>query len=109
MRKALFICLQGRNRSRTGAELFKTWPNCETRSAGSDKDATFPIKDEDIEWASIIFTMEKPQEKHLKNRYKDMIKGKRIICLHIPDNYEFGDNELKDLLEIKAARYFTIN
>lgn len=108
MRKALFICRQGKHRSRTAAEIFATWTNCETKWAGSDKDALFPLLVEDIGWATIIFTMEKSQEKKMKKSFPGALAGKRVICLNIPDEFQYGDEHLKRILETKAGTYLAI-
>lgn len=109
MKKALFICLKGLHRSRTAAEIFKSWPNCQTKWAGSESDEAFPLQQADIEWATIIFVMEGSQQKKLKKRFGELLTGKRIICLNIPDIFEFGDEGLKRLLEGKTGRHLTIN
>lgn len=108
MRKVLFICLQGLHRSRTAADMFSSWPNCETKSAGQLDNAPFPLSQEDLEWATIIFTMEKPQKKKLLKKFKEILDGKRIICLDIPDIFDFGDEQLKRILDGKVGRHLTI-
>jgi len=34
------------------------------------------------------------------------LKGKRIICLNIPDQFEYMDPDLVRLLEIKVGPFF---
>lgn len=106
-RKALFICLQGKNRSRTAADIFKKWTLCETKSAGSHEDAPFPLTVDDISWATIIFTMEKNQAKKIKKRFGEIAKNKRFICLDIPDEFDYGDTRLIRILEGRAGPYLS--
>ena len=41
----------------------------------------------------------------LTKQYKRYLNGKRIICLDIPDDYDYMQPELVKLLEKKAALY----
>lgn len=105
MKRALFICSQNRLRSPTAEQIFATWPGVETDSAGVGSDATVPLSPEQIEWATIIFVMEKAHRNRLSAKFKRHLNGKRIICLDIPDDYDYMQAELIRLLEIKAGRY----
>lgn len=105
MRKALFICSQNRLRSPTAEEVFATWPDVETDSAGLAPDAVSPLSADQIEWADIIFVMEKAHRNKLSKRFAKHIKGKRLICLDIPDDYAFMAPELVRLLEAKVGRF----
>lgn len=50
-------------------------------------------------WADIIFCMEKKHVRRIKEKYGDILAGKKVICLNISDDYEFMDEELIGLLE----------
>jgi predicted protein tyrosine phosphatase len=105
MIRALFICSQNKLRSPTAEQLFSRWPGVDTDSAGLNNDAVTPLSAEQIEWASVIFVMEKAHRNKLNSRYRRHLNGKRIICLDIPDDYEFMQPELVRLLEAKAGRF----
>lgn len=105
MKRALFICSQNRLRSPTAEQIFASWPEVETDSAGLGGDATVPLSSEQIAWATIIFVMEKAHRNRLSSRFKRYLNGKRIICLDIPDDYEYMQPELVTLLERKAGIY----
>lgn len=64
-----------------------------------------PLSTEQIEWANVIFVMEKTHRNRLSSRFRSHLNGKRIICLDIPDDYEFMQPELIKLLEAKAGRF----
>jgi predicted protein tyrosine phosphatase len=105
MKKALFICSRNRLRSPTAERIFAALSNVETDSAGLAPDADTPLSTEQIEWADIIFVMEKAHRNRLSKQFGWAIKGKRIICLNIPDDYAFMAPELIRLLETKAGRF----
>jgi predicted protein tyrosine phosphatase len=105
MKRALFICTQNRLRSPTAEEIFASWPGVETDSAGLGNDATVPISPEQLAWANIIFVMEKAHRTRLATKFKAHLNGKRVICLDIPDNYEYLQPELVALLQAKAGPF----
>lgn len=105
IKKALFLCSQNRLRSPTAEHVFSTWPGVETDSAGLLADADVPLSTEQIEWADIIFVMEKTHRTRLSKRFRKHLNGKRVICLDIPDNYEYMDPALVTLLEAKAGQF----
>ena len=74
-------------------------------SAGTNHDAENPITDELIQWADLIFVMERHHRNKLQKRFRSAMKDKRIICLEIPDDYEFMDSGLVRLLQAKMARH----
>ncbi len=105
MKRALFICTQNRLRSPTAETIFAAWPGVETDSAGLGNDADVPLSPEQIAWANIIFVMEKAHRNRLSTKFKQHLNGKRLICLDIPDDYDFMQPELIKLLEAKAGRF----
>ena len=82
--RALFICTQNRLRSPTAEQVFATWPNVETDSAGLSNDATVPLSPEQIAWATVIFVMEKAHRNKLSKSSRRISKSKRVICPDIP-------------------------
>ncbi|AOF91317.1 low molecular weight protein tyrosine phosphatase family protein [Sinorhizobium sp. RAC02] len=106
MKNVLFVCSQNKLRSPTAEQVFASWPNIETASAGTNNDAENPLSAEQIEWADIVFVMEKAHRNKVQGKYRAALKGKRLICLHIPDDYDFMDPALIRLLEAKVPRHF---
>lgn len=98
----LFICSQNRLRSPTGEQVFATWTGIETSSAGLNNDAENPVTPELLHWADIIFVMERAHRSKLSAKFKPHLNGKRIICLEIPDDYEFMEEPLVQLLKAKV-------
>jgi predicted protein tyrosine phosphatase len=103
MKRALFICTQNRLRSPTAEQVFATWPGVETDSAGLAPDAEVQLSTEQIEWADIIFVMERSHQSKLRTRFRRHPNGKRIVCLDIPDNYAVMAPELVARLERTAG------
>jgi predicted protein tyrosine phosphatase len=104
MKRLLFICTQNRLRSPTAEQVFANWPDVETDSAGLGNDADVPLSSEQVRWADIIFVMEKAHRQRLSARFRAHLNGKRVICLDIPDDYDYMQPELVSLLQAKVGR-----
>ncbi|MCF8878371.1 low molecular weight protein tyrosine phosphatase family protein [Hyphobacterium sp. SN044] len=102
---ALFVCSANKLRSPTAEHVFAKWDGIETDSAGLSDDASVPLSPEQIEWADVIFVMEKTHRNRLSKKFRRYLDGKRVICLGIPDDYEFMDPELIRLLEARAGKF----
>jgi len=107
-RKLLFICSQNRLRSPTAEQVFSTWQGIETSSAGLNNDAENPVTPELVEWADIIFVMEKTHRSKLTKRFKSSLANSRVICLDIPDEYDFMDPDLIQLLKSKVRKFLPV-
>jgi len=103
----LFVCSANRLRSPTAEQVFSTWPGIETDSAGISNDADVVLSTEQVEWADIIFVMEKTHRNKLNRKFRSSLNGKRVICLDIPDDYEFMDPSLVRILENRAGRFLS--
>jgi len=105
MKNVLFVCSQNRLRSPTAEQVFSRRPDIEVASAGTNHDADTPLTAELVEWADIIFVMEKTHRNKLQQRFRASLKKARVICLDIPDEFEFMDPMLVRLLETRVSRY----
>jgi predicted protein tyrosine phosphatase len=108
MKNVLFVCSQNRLRSPTAEQVFASHPAINVASAGTNNDAEHPLTPELVSWADIIFVMEKAHRNKLQKRYKQHLKDARVICLDIPDEYEFMDEGLVRLLKAKVGRFLPI-
>lgn len=97
----LFICSQNRLRSPTAEQLFADWPGVETSSAGLAS-AGNPVTPEMLRWADLIFVMEKSHRTKLSARFSPHLGGKRVICLDIPDDFDFMEPALVRLLQSRV-------
>jgi predicted protein tyrosine phosphatase len=107
--KVLFVCDANRLRSPTAEAIFTGRPHLEVKSAGLAKQATVPVSIDLLEWADLIFVMEKRQRNIIQSRFKEIYQRKRIICLYIPDDFEFMDPHLIELLEERVSPYLESN
>ena len=106
MKKLLFICSQNRLRSPTAEQVFSLHQHLETASAGTNHDAEIPLSAELVEWADLIFVMEKAHLNKLRSKFKRHLRGhQRVVCLDIPDDYDYMDPALVKLLQAKVGRY----
>ena len=106
MKNVLFVCSQNRLRSPTAEQIFSRRENIEVESAGTNHDADNPLTAELVAWADIIFVMEKAHRNKLSSKFKRYLNNKRVICLDIPDEFEYMDAGLVRLLEAKVGRFF---
>ena len=102
MTRVLFICSQNRLRSPTAEQVFADRPGLECSSAGTNHDAENPLTAELVEWADTIFVMEQRHKRKLSSKFQKQLKGKRVVCLGIPDDYEFMQPGLVELLHRKV-------
>jgi predicted protein tyrosine phosphatase len=105
--KALFVCSQNRLRSLTAETIFDRQGGHEVRSAGTEAGARIRVTAGHIGWADIIFVMEKRHLHRLRQKFREEIAGKRIVCMYIPDDYEYMQKELIDRLRDGVAPYLT--
>ncbi|QKC93990.1 low molecular weight protein tyrosine phosphatase family protein [Mesorhizobium sp. NZP2298] len=105
MKNILFVCSQNRLRSPTAEQVFSKSRDIEVASAGTNHDVDTPLTHQLVAWADIIFVMEKAHRAKLQKKFKMSLKQARVICLDIPDDYEFMDPELIRILEAKVSRY----
>lgn len=97
--KILFICSRNRWRSLTGEKIFNGVNGIHARSAGTEPSARIRVTAGHLSWADLIFVMEKKHLRRLQEKFPDAIAEKKIVCLHIADDYELMQPELVDLLE----------
>jgi predicted protein tyrosine phosphatase len=105
MKNLLFICGANKLRSPTAEQVFARYENIETDSAGLKADAEQMLSAEQIDWADIVFVMEKSQRAKVARQFQKVLKGKRIICLDIPDVFTYMQAELVAMLEKKVGPY----
>lgn len=105
MKRFLFVCSQNKLRSPTAEQLFSSRCGIEVASAGTNNDAENPLSAELVDWADIIFVMERTHRSKVQRRFRRVLKGKRIVCLDIPDEYGFMDPDLVRLFDARMRRH----
>jgi predicted protein tyrosine phosphatase len=100
--KILFVCGKNRLRSPTAEATFAEYAGLEVDSAGVDRDADNPIGIDAIQWADLIFVMEKSQKRKIQTKFQTALRYKRLVCLDIPDDYGYMQPELVEILTKKV-------
>jgi predicted protein tyrosine phosphatase len=105
VKRVLFVCSQNRLRSPTAEQIFASWPGIEVASAGTNRGADNPLSTELIAWADLIFAMERAHKNKLQQNFRAALQGKNIVCLGIPDDFDFMDPDLIAILQRKVPPY----
>ena len=98
----LFVCSANKDRSKTADDYFSSiYSELNFNSAGTNlklcqKEGTNPLSEDLINWADLIFVMEK---KHLEkvNSFPHSSNMRKVVILHIADRYKYYN---RDLIEI---------
>jgi len=105
----LFICGQNKWRSPTAEALFADVEGVEAISAGTNHDAETCVSGDLIEWADVIYVMERKHAKKVKAAFADLLKSTPLHVLGIADNYPFMDERLVGVIKSKFPRWFAGN
>ena len=100
--KILFLCSQNKKRSLTAEKIFNGINGHIVRSAGTENNSRIKVTPGLLGWADIIYCMEKKHLRRLKEKYQDIINNKKVIVLNIPDDYEYMNEDLAELLQSKV-------
>ena len=106
--KILFICSRNRLRSLTAETVFNGSGGHEVRSAGTEAGARIRVTAGHVGWADLIFVMEKRHLHRVQAKFGDTLIGKQIVCLNIPDDYQYMDEELIDRLQSGIQPYIML-
>lgn len=104
-RRLLFLCSRNRLRSPTAEAIFANYAGIETDSAGLSPDAELRLSADQVEWADVILVMECVHQQRLKRDFGKSLGGKKVAVLNIPDNYDFMEPALVELLKLKCAPF----
>jgi len=84
--------------------VFAQHPEIEALSCGTNRDAETPLTGDLVAWADVILVMEKFHRQKVMQRYPELLKDKRVVCLDIPDHYDYLQPELIALLQRRVAK-----
>lgn len=101
--RVLFVCSRNRLRSPTAEAVFGGMPSVETDSAGLAPDAEAVLDAAQVDWADLVVVMERQHKARLVQKFGARLKGKRVVCVDIPDRYGYMQPELVALLERKVG------
>ena len=100
---------QNRFRSLTAEKIFEGIPGLHVRSAGTQPSARVVVTEGHVGWADVIFVMERSHLNRLRLKVGDALNAKRVITLHIPDDYQFMQQELIDELQTKVREHVPLS
>ncbi|OPZ83813.1 MAG: Low molecular weight phosphotyrosine protein phosphatase [Firmicutes bacterium ADurb.Bin419] len=103
--KILFLCSRNKWRSLTAEKIFNGVNGHEVRSAGTENNARIKVTSGHIGWAEIIFVMEKKHLRRIQEKFRDILRDKKVIILDISDDYSFMDEELIEILKFRVSEY----
>lgn len=102
----LFVCSKNIWRSRTAETIFKNNGQHVIKSAGTVASARIRINQKMIDWADLIFVMEKKHKVRIVEKFDLDESTTELVNLEIPDDYQYMDEELIDMLESMVRPYF---
>ena len=97
----LFVCTVNRMRSASAQQIYKDDPRFEVKSAGISSVAATVLTRELLLWADAIVVMEKHHRNFIRKQFPDIYTDKKIVCLYIPDEYDYMQKELIYILREK--------
>jgi predicted protein tyrosine phosphatase len=89
-------------RSATAQNIFENDIRFEVKSAGTDQSAATILTTQLMDWSDAIVVMEKQHRNFIRSKYPDYYIKKKIVCLYIPDEYDFMQPELIAILKNKV-------
>ncbi|MCS7466423.1 protein tyrosine phosphatase [Stieleria sp. ICT_E10.1] len=101
----LFVCSKNQWRSPTAEAVYRDDPRVSVRSRGTAKSARQTIHAADLAWADLVLVMEDKHRHRLLADFPGDTKYLPIQVLHIPDDYQFMDPELVELIRFSAEPF----
>ena len=95
----LFVCSQNQWRSPTAEAIYRDDDRISVRSRGTARSAVQTIRSNDIVWANVILVMEDKHRQRILADFPGEAKFKSMHVLDIPDDYQFMDAELVELIK----------
>lgn len=99
----LFICSRNQWRGPTGEQVWRGQAGVHVRSAGTSRSARRRVTVADLRWADLILVMEEKHKSRIKAEFREETRFKDLHVLDLPDEYQFMDPELVELLREKCA------
>lgn len=99
-KRVLTVCSANMLRSPTIAHILSAEPfNFNTRSAGTEPYALIPVTEDLLLWADEIVCADTEHAMWIRNKMMEWTIDKPIINLEIPDNYEYRNPKLIDMIK----------
>jgi predicted protein tyrosine phosphatase len=104
-KRILFVCRQNKVRSLTAEYLYRVREDLEVRSAGTAAFAKNQLTEELLAWADSIFIFDDGQLEAMRSRFGAKLNEKKIICLGLPDVFDYKSRNLVIKLTAKLEPY----
>ncbi len=95
--RVLFVCALNQWRSPTAEALYRNDARLEVRSAGIRSGAKRRLTRGDLEWAQVVFAMEREHRTWIQENFREVALPP-LVTLEIPDDLSYMDPELQRLL-----------
>ena len=95
----LFVCSKNQWRSPTAEAIYRSDDRISVRARGTARSAVQTIRSSDIGWADVILVMEDKHRQRILAHFPGESKFKPVHVLDIPDDYQFMDTELVELIK----------
>lgn len=77
------------------------------RSAGVSEKSRHRVTEKDLAWADLVLVMERKHKARITEEFAELDQLPRIESLEIPDDYEFMDVELIELIQSGVETFLT--
>jgi len=105
--RVLFVCGRNQWRSPTGERVYRDDGRMEVRSAGLSPSSRRRLGAGDLEWADVVFLMEREQKRRVVEGFREKVgEMPELVVLDIPDDYGFMDEVLIGLLRDGVEGWF---
>jgi predicted protein tyrosine phosphatase len=99
-KRVLTVCSANMLRSPTIAHILSADPyNFNTRSAGTEPYALIPVTEDLLLWADEIVCADTEHAMYIRQRMIELNLDTPIVDLQIPDNYEYRNPELIEMIK----------
>ena len=103
--KILFVCGRNQWRSPTGEAIYRNDLRVSVRSVGVSDKSRRKLSAKDLEWAELVLVMEEKYKKRIMTMHRGTLNLPNIESLDIPDEYEYMDPELIELIKSGTEQY----
>lgn len=83
-------------------------PRYDVRSAGTENGARIKLTAGLVGWSDMIFCMERKHAARVLEKFPGELAEKPLIVLRIPDDFEFMDATLIDLLRTELSQHIDL-
>ncbi|SFD56932.1 low molecular weight protein tyrosine phosphatase family protein [Spirosoma endophyticum] len=101
----VFVCSRNQWRSPTAEAIYKNHADYTAKSAGTELSARIKLTAKLLEWADLIFVMEKRHKQRIIDKFPDTVRSKQLIVLDIPDDYGYMNEELIESIKSSVSPY----